>query len=68
MLRYHLFVGFYQKYDKNNCVGNVVGNAGHLLVFAQCVRDTGQNVEMRDCPAECGTVPLNAGRLATMKK
>ena len=24
--------------------------------FTQCVRDTGQDVEMRDCPAKCGTV------------
>ena len=42
MLRYH---------EKNKCVGKIVRNAGHLLVFAQCVRDC-----ERDCPAECGTV------------
>ena len=40
----------------NKCVREIVGNAGHLLVFAQCVRDTGQDVEMRDCSAECGTI------------
>ena len=32
-----------------------VRNAGHFLASDQCVRDTGQGVEMRDCPAECGT-------------
>ena len=27
-----------------------------LLLFAQCVQDMTQHVEMWDCPAECGTV------------
>ena len=53
MLSYHLFAWFLPRI-RNKCVGKIVGNAGHLLVFAQCVRDR---------MSKCGTVSLIAAHI-----